>query len=199
MAKLVAIEHVTLDGVIQAPARPDEDRRDGFDAGGWAAAGAGDPRLQQVMGERMGQAWSLLAGRITYEDLASVWPKMPRPNPIADALDRAEKFVVSNTLSEPLVWQNSTLLNGDGAEAVASLRRDHEETLVVFGSAALLQSLMPRGLVDEYVLQIHPIVLGKGRRLFAPGAFSRLELVQSENTKAGVIVAVYRRAGGAFA
>jgi dihydrofolate reductase len=192
MGRIVAIEHISLDGVIQAPARADEDRRGGFALGGWAASN-NDPAMQQFVGARMGDTWSLLVGRVTYEDLASVWPKMPRPNPIAESLDRVEKFVVSNTLSEPLPWKNSTLLKGDGAAAVASLKREHEKTLVVFGSAALLQSLMPRGLIDEYVLQIHPIVLGKGLRLFATdGTFSKLELVGSEKTKTGVLLAVYR-------
>ena len=192
MGKLVAIEHLSLDGVMQAPARADEDRRDGFEHGGWSMAG-NDPLMQQVMGARMGSAWSLLVGRVTYEDLAGVWPKMPRPNPIADALDHAEKFVVSNTLTEPLPWQNSTLLKGDGADAVAKLKNANENTLIVFGSGTLLQSLMPRDLIDEYVLQIHPIVLGNGQRLFPPGGeSSKLELVQSEKTKTGVMIAVYQ-------
>jgi dihydrofolate reductase len=195
MGKVVAIEHLTLDGVMQAPARPDEDRRDGFEYGGWATAG-NEPRTQEILGARMGPSWSLLVGRVTYEDFLNVWPKMPRPNPIADSLDRAEKFVVSTTLREPLPWQNSTLLRGNGVAVVATLKREHEKTLVVFGSGALLQSLMPHGLVDEFVLQLHPIVLGKGRRLFPPGnPMSKLELIESERMSTGVIIAVYRPRG----
>jgi dihydrofolate reductase len=194
MARIVAIEHVSLDGVMQAPARGNEDQRAGFMHGGWAAAAGADPLMQQVIGERMGDAWSLLVGRVTYEDLASVWPKMPRPNPMADALDRVEKFVVSATLTEPLPWQNSTLLPGDGAvEEVSRLRREYEKTLIVFGSATLLQTLMLHRMVDEYVLQIHPILLGSGLRLFpAHGPFGKFELIRSETTSAGVIIAVYR-------
>jgi dihydrofolate reductase len=179
---------------MQAPARVNEDTRAGFLHGGWASAAGRDPRTQQVIGERMGTAWSLLVGRVTYEDLASVWPKVPRPNAMADALDAVEKFVVSTTLTPPLPWQNSTLLPGDGAvEEVSKLRREHEKTLVVFGSGTLLQTLMQFRMVDEFVLLIHPVVLGVGQRLFPDrGPFRRLDLIQSETTSTGVIIAVYR-------
>ena len=194
MGKVVVIEHVTLDGVMQAPARADEDRRDGFEHGGWAAAGD-DPAMQKVAGERMGRAWSLLVGRVTYEDLASYWPSQPRPNRFSDALDRVEKFVASSTLTEPLAWQNSRLLTGDAADAVAQLKQEHEKTLVVFGSGVLVRSLMEGGLVDECVLQIHPLVLGTGRRLFLDGgALTRFRLAHSVATRTGVIVATYELA-----
>lgn len=191
MSRVVAIEHVSLDGVYQAPARADEDRRDSFEYGGWATAG-NTPEMQAVIGARMGSAWSLLVGRVTYDDLADVWPQRAG-NPMADALNNVQKFVVSNTLVEPLRWQNSTLLRGDGADGVARLKQEHEKTLVVFGSGALVQSLMQRNLVDEFVLQIHPLVLGKGRRLFEPdGAFAKLTLIQSVTMKTGVIIATYQ-------
>ena len=190
MSELVAIEHLSLDGVYQAPARSDEDRRDRFELGGWATAGT-TPEMQQVIGARMGPSWALLVGRVTYEDLAGHWPKRPA-NPITDALNRVQKFVVSNTLTEPLPWQNSTLLRGDGADAVERLKAQHEARLVIFGSGALVQSVMQRDLVDEFVLQIHPIVLGKGRRLFEQGTrFSKLTLVQSVTTTTGVVIATY--------
>lgn len=191
MARVVAIEHVSLDGVYQAPARADEDRRDAFDYGGWARATT-TPELQELLGARMGSAWSLLVGRVTYEDLASVWSNQ-LANPMAMALNNAQKFVVSNTLESPLPWQNSTLLQGDGADAVARLKQEHEKTLVIFGSGALVQSLMQRNLIDEFVLQIHPLVLGAGRRLFARGGMlATLRLVQSTTTSTGVIVATYQ-------
>jgi len=101
MSKVVAIEHLTLDGVMQGPARPDEDRRGNFEHGGWGTAG-NDPLMQKVIGERMGRSWSLLVGRITYEDLYGYWPKQPS-NPMTDALNRVEKFVASTTQSE-LPW-----------------------------------------------------------------------------------------------
>jgi len=192
MAKIMAIDHFTLDGVIQGPASPDEDRRDGFGYGGWAGAQY-DPELQQAIGARMSSSWSLLAGRRTYEHFFKVWPSMPKPNPFTDTLNRVDKFVVSRTLSAPLPWENSHLLRGDGAEAVRRLKAEHEKTLVIFGSAALVQSLMQQRLVDEFVLQIHPIVLGKGHRLFEGGApRTDFNLVANAVTKSGVIVATYR-------
>ena len=193
MTEVVAIEHLSLDGVYQAPARADEDRRDGFEYGGWAAANSA-PEMQQVMGERMGPSWSLLVGRVTYEDLRGRWSNQP-PNPFSDALNRVQKFVVSNTLTEPLPWQNSTLLRGDGADAVARLKQQHDGRLVIFGSGALVQSLMQRKLVDEFVLQIHPVVLGKGRRLFDRDvSFAKLRLVQSVATTTGVVIATFQPA-----
>ena len=194
MSKVVVIEHLTLDGVMQGPARPDEDRRDGFEYGGWAAA-ANDPAMQKVTGARMGSSWSLLVGRTTYEDFASFWPNQPQPNPFTEALNNVEKFVASTTLTEPLPWQNSTLLKGDAADAVAKLKKDHDKTLVIFGSGVLVQSLIRRDLIDEYVLQIHPLVLGKGRRLFPDdSSLTNFSLVDSVTTGTGVIIATYRPA-----
>ena len=194
MSKVVAIEHLTLDGVMQGPGRPDEDRRDGFEYGGWGAA-AYDPAMQKVIGARMGSSWSLLVGRTTYEDFAKVWPNQPQPNPFTEALNNAEKFVASTTLTEPLPWQNSMLLKGDATDAVAKLKKDHDKTLVIFGSGVLVQSLMRCDLIDEYVLQIHPLVLGKGRRLFPDGSpLTNFSLVDSVSTATGVIIATYRLA-----
>ncbi|WP_211221327.1 hypothetical protein [Ktedonobacter racemifer] len=107
MSKVVAIEHVTLDGVMQGPARPDEDRRDGLEYGGWAMAG-NDPKMQEVIGASVGSSWSLLVGRVTYEDLYGFWPKQPS-NLMTDMLNNVEKFVASTT-QIGLPWQNSTLL-----------------------------------------------------------------------------------------
>jgi dihydrofolate reductase len=192
MNRVVVIEHVTLDGVMQGPARPDEDTRDGFDLGGWGAARS-DPQMQRVLGSRMGGSWSLLVGRRTYEDFANVWPNRPKPNPMGDALTNTEKFVASTTLREPLPWKNSTLLKADAADAVADLARVHGKTLVIFGSGVLIGSLMRRGLIDEYVLQIHPLVLGKGRRLFPDGVpHADLSLVDAVTTSAGVVIATYQ-------
>jgi dihydrofolate reductase len=192
MSKVVVIEHLTLDGVMQGPARPDEDPRDGFEYGGWAAA-TNDPAMQKVIGARMGSSWSLLVGRTTYEDFAKVWSNQSQPNPFTEALDKVEKFVASTTLSEPLPWQNSTLLKGDAADAVVKLKKDHDKTLVIFGSGVLVRSLMRRDLIDEYVLQIHPLVLGKGRRLFPDGSpLTKLSLVDSMTTGSGVIITTYQ-------
>jgi dihydrofolate reductase len=195
MGRVIAIEHVTLDGVMQAPGHPEEDPRDGFQHGGWANRSQ-DPAMQEVIGARMSSAWSLLAGRTTYERFADYWPKQ-EPNPFTEALNNVQKYVASTTLTEPLTWQNSTLLRGDAADAVARLKEELDENLVVFGSGVLVRSLMPGNLVDEFVLLIHPLVLGSGRRLFpntGPNQ-SAFHLVGSATTGTGVIIATYQPAG----
>ena len=191
MGKVIVIEHLTLDGVMQAPGHPEEDPRDGFQHGGWASRRQ-DPAMQEVMGARMSSAWSLLAGRTTYERFADYWPKQER-NPFTEALNSAQKYVASTTLSEPLPWQNSTLLKGDATHAVARLKEELDENLVVFGSGVLVRSLLPSDLVDELLLLTHPLVLGSGRRLFSssgskPSAF---QLVDSATTATGVLIATY--------
>jgi dihydrofolate reductase len=152
--------------------------------------------MQEVIGARMSSAWSLLAGRTTYERFADYWPKQ-EPNPFTEALNSVQKYVASTTLTEPLPWQNSTLLRGDAADAVARLKEELDENLVVFGSGVLVRSLMPGNLVDEFVLLIHPLVLGSGRRLFpntGPNQ-SAFHLVGSATTGTGVIIATYQPAG----
>jgi dihydrofolate reductase len=189
MSKVVAINHVTLDGVMQAPARPDEDTRDGFARGGWAIPG-NDPLMAAKIGERMGEDRAFLFGRRTYEDFYAVWPKRT-DNPFSAALTNTRKYVASRTLSEPLPWSNSILLPGDAAQAVAGLKRQQPDTLVIFGSGELLASLMAAELIDEYLLMIHPLVLGSGRRMFAPGRQARLRLTDAVTTTTGVVIATY--------
>jgi dihydrofolate reductase len=184
----VVFESLSLDGVMQAPGRPDEDRRDGFEHGGWATLYA-DP----VMWQGMGGGGSLLFGRRTYEDFASYWPNQT-DSPFTEVLNSTRKYVASRTLKEPLPWSNSTLLEGDAAEAVAELRQEPGDDLLVLGSGELVRSLMPRQLVDEYVLLIHPLVLGSGRRLFPDGVFAALQLVETVTTKTGVVIATYQPA-----
>jgi dihydrofolate reductase len=192
MSRVVVIQHLSLDGVMQAPGHAEEDPRDGFGHGGWAQPD-NDPVMQEVMGARMGAAWSLLLGRTTYERFADFWPRQA-PNPFTDSLNRVRKYVASTTLAEPLGWANSVLLKGDAADAVAGLREQEEDTLVVFGSGVLVRSLMARGLVDEFVLQIHPVVLGSGRRLFPEaGPLAAFALADSVTTATGVIIATYQK------
>ena len=191
MRKIVVTNSLTLDGVMQAPGRPDEDRRSGFEHGGWALA-YHDSVMMKAMGEGMAQGADLLFGRRTYEDFFAVWPGR-KDNPFTPVLDNAQKYVASRTLREPLPWQNSTLLSGDAAETVARLKEQPGKDLTVLGSGDLLQTLMRRGLVDEYVLLIHPLVLGRGRRLFSDDARrSALHLVNSVTTTTGVLIATYR-------
>ena len=189
MGKVVVIEHVTLDGVMQAPGRADEDQRDGFEHGGWAHARV-DEVMGRVMGEGMARGGALLFGRRTYEDFFSFWPTQT-DNPYTDVLDNTMKYVASRSLKEPLPWRNSTLLHGDAAEAVAKLKEGDD--LGVLGSGQLVRSLMQRGLVDEFVLMTHPLVLGTGRRLFADGgAFAELRLTDTTTTTTGVVIAKYQ-------
>ncbi|HEV2013189.1 MAG TPA: dihydrofolate reductase family protein [Candidatus Dormibacteraeota bacterium] len=190
MSKVVAFMSLTLDGVIQAPGRPDEDRRGGFEHGGWATPYA-DSVLGSVVGESMAYTGALLFGRRTYEDFYAVWPNRT-DNPFTAVLNNTQKYVASTTLKEPLPWSNSTLLKGDAAEAVARLKAQAAKDLVVLGSAALLQTLMRRNLVDEYVLLIHPLVLGTGRRLFTDGGSFALRLVNTKMTTTGVVIATYQ-------
>jgi dihydrofolate reductase len=193
MSKVVVNMSLTLDGVIQAPGRPDEDLRGGFEHGGWALPYF-DPVMGKAAAEGMAQAPALLLGRRTYEDFYGVWPNRT-DNPFTEVLNKAQKYVASTTLKEPLPWINSTLLKGDAAAAVATLKGQLDQDLVVLGSGELVQSLMRGNLVDEYVLSIHPLVLGSGRRLFpADGPFAALRLVDSKTTTTGVVIATYRPA-----
>jgi dihydrofolate reductase len=186
---------LTLDGVMQAPGRADEDLRGGFKHGGWALPYA-DPVMAGVMAEGMSQAGPLLLGRRTYEDLASVWPHMSEDNPYTAVINGVQKYVASTTLSEPLSWSNSTLLEGDAMDAVAKLKEQPGKDIVVLGSGELVRSLMLHDLVDTYVLLIHPLVLGSGRRLFADGGpFAALRLVDTKTTTTGVVIATYEPAG----
>ena len=190
MGRVVVVEHVTLDGVMQAPARPDEDRRGGFEHGGWASP-YGDEVMGSIMGERMAQGGALLLGRRTYADFAAVWPNRT-DNPFTEVLDNRQKYVASTTLKEPLPWRNSTLLGGDAADAVSTLKQ-RDEDLGVLGSGELVTSLMRRDLIDEYLLAIYPLVIGSGRRLFPDdGVFAALRLVDAKTTTTGVIVATYQ-------
>jgi dihydrofolate reductase len=192
MGKIIVIEHLTLDGVMQAPGHPEEDPRDGFRHGGWANRRQ-DPAMQEAMGAHMSSTWSLLAGRTTYERFADYWPKQA-PNPFTEALDRVQKYVASTTLTEPIAWQNSTLLKGDAADAVSRLKEELRENLVVFGSGVLVRSLLRRDLVDTLVLLIHPLVLGSGRRLFPDSGsdLSTFRLVDSATTGTGVVITAYQ-------
>jgi dihydrofolate reductase len=193
MSRLVVNETLTLDGVMQSPAGPDEDRRDGFEHGGWAP-----PYFDQVMGdvaaEGMAKGGAMLFGRRTFEQFASFWSTQPDDIPFAAVLNNRQKYVASTTLEEPLSWNNSTLLQGDAMGAVAKLKEQPND-LVVLGSGGLVQSLMRAHLVDEYVLLIHPLVLGSGRRLFPDGGPSAaLRLVDTKTTTTGVVIATYQPA-----
>jgi dihydrofolate reductase len=141
MSTVVVINHLTLDGVMQAPGRPDEDRRGGFEHGGWAVP-YGDEVMGRVMGEGMAQRGALLLGRRTYEDFAAFWP-VPEDDPFTAVLNERRKYVASRTLREPLAWSSSTPLEGDAADAVARLKERSSENLAVLGSGELVRSRRP--------------------------------------------------------
>ena len=190
MRRIVAVEHLSLDGVMQSPSGLDEDQRGGFTHGGWA-----QPDNDEIMGAELGGdmgSVELLFGRFTYEQFYGYWPKQTEPNPFTDVLNNTHKYVASRTLAEPLPWVNSTLLSGDAAESVAELKAKPGKDLVVLGSGNLVQSLIQADLVDSYQLLIHPVVLGSGRRLFPDGGpLSRLRLAKSVITTKGVVIATY--------
>jgi dihydrofolate reductase len=193
MSKITAFENVTLDGVMQAPAYADEDRRGGFEHGGWATPYADEAAMRQAA-SGMAETGAVLLGRVTYEDFASVWPNQP-DNPFGAFLNNTPKYVASKTLKEPLSWQNSTLIEGDVPDAVAKLRDETDKNILVLGSGELLRSLLKRDLVDEITLQIHPLVLGDGIRLFdGDGTLAKFQLADSSTTSTGVVVATYRQA-----
>ena len=199
MRKVVVFNSVTLDGVMQAPGRADEDLRGGFRHGGWAAPYA-DPVLAGVAGEGMAKGADLLFGRRTYEDFAAVWPRMPQPNPFTEVLNRSQKYVASRTLRAPLPWQNSTLLSGEAATTVSELKKESGKDLLALGSGQLIQSLMQHSLVDEFILLIHPLVLGSGRRLFTDGGpFAKFRLVDTKVSPTGVVIATYGTTNGTVA
>jgi dihydrofolate reductase len=195
MRKITAVVSLSLDGVMQAPGRPDEDRRGGFAHGGWAVP-YNDHVMMESMGKGMAAGGPLLFGRRTYEDFFGVWHGRT-DNPFSAVLDNSEKHVVSRSLREPLPWANSSLVPGEAPQGVAELKRRPGPDLTLLGSGELLRTLSRHGLVDTYVLLIHPLLLGGGQRLFAEDApRAALVLVDSVKTTKGVVIATYRRDDG---
>jgi dihydrofolate reductase len=189
-----AILSISMDGVIQAPGRSDEDTRDGFDRGGWAVP-YNDEVMARRMGEGMASSGTMLFGRRTYQDFHGYWPRQT-DNPFTPYLNQATKYVISNTLSEPLPWENSILLPGNPADSVAQVKSEPGPDLGIVGSGQLVRSLFAAKLIDRYVLLIHPLVLGRGRRLFDDhGPGSDFELVDSLVTPNGVIITTYEPRG----
>ena len=193
MGRIVVMNHVTLDGVMQGPGRADEDSRDGFTQGGWGNRSiTPDDATRKAMGERMAAGGGMagwLFGRRTYEQLLASWNA--RGGPFKDALNDSPKYVASTTLEEPLPWPNSTLLRGDIVDALRALKAQSGGVLAIMGSGVLIGSLMAANLIDEYLLMIHPLVLGTGRRLFPGGVNLSLRLTDSVATATGVVIATY--------
>jgi dihydrofolate reductase len=191
MRKLVVNEFLSLDGVMQAPGHPEEDRSGGFTHGGWQLPYVDDV-FGEVAAEGIAETDAYLFGRRTYEIMAAYWPSQPDDEPFAATLNNTPKYVASTTLGEPLAWQNSTLLQGDVAKAVAELKEQPGKNIVVLGSGELVRTLIENDLVDVYGIMINPIVLGSGKRLFADGVpKTPLKLVRSVTSGTGVLIATY--------
>ena len=191
MGKIIVSEFVTLDGVMQAPGDPNEDRSGAFEHGGWQLA-----YFDDIFGATMMDAFAatdgMLLGRLTYDNFAAFWPKQPPDDPLAGTMNGMQKYVVSTTLAEPLAWENSTLIKSDVRGAVANLRAAPGKEIQVIGSGELVQTLIQHDLVDAYRLMVHPLVLGKGKRLFRDGTrLTRLRLVDAKPTTTGVLILTY--------
>jgi dihydrofolate reductase len=202
MRKLIITAFLSVDGVMQAPGAPDEDRSGGFAHGGWMVPYA-DEDLGRLITAWTEQASAFLLGRGTYEIFAAHWPLVTDPQDlIARALNSLPKYVASTRL-KTAEWRNTTIIPGDVVDAVRALKREGVGELQVHGSPELAQTLIANDLVDEYRLWIHPVVLGSGKRLFGAGAApAALKLSATTTTSTGVVVNTYERAGalryGAF-
>lgn len=200
MGKLVVGTFVTLDGVMQAPGGPEEDREGGFEYGGWTVPFF-DEALGEQMNELIGRADSILLGRKTYDIFIQHWPHVGDEDPVAAKLNSAPKYVASRTL-ESADWQNTTVLRGDLKDEIPPLKERHGE-IHVPGSAGLIQSLLRDDLVDEFSVLVFPVVLGTGKRLFGEGTIPRsMRLVETKTFPTGVVLHRYERVGapeyGAF-
>ncbi|HLW01899.1 MAG TPA: dihydrofolate reductase family protein [Ktedonobacterales bacterium] len=195
MRKLIVLSFVTLDGIMQAPGEPEEDTSGGFPYGGWSAP-LWDDFMSQVMIEQLNKPYDLVLGRKTYEIFASYWPHQDNERSlIARGLNSARKYVASTTLQK-LDWHNSTLLEGDVAQAIQALKGQDGPELQVHGSGNLIQTLLRGDLVDELWLKTFPVTLGTGKRLFGGGSIPAAFTVREVKTSPrGVIVASYERAG----
>ncbi len=182
MRKVVALELVSLDGVME---KPEE----------WSFSYSND-EMAEANAAGMAGSDAMLLGRVTYEEFAAFWPYQNRTEqPFTDYLDNTSKYVVSTTLQEPLEWQNSMLIKGNVAEEIAKLKRQPGKDITILGSGTLVRSLLEADLLDELSLMVHPVVLGRGKHLFEEGSDQKtLELVDSKTFSTGVLYLTYRPA-----
>lgn len=193
LRKIIAITHVTLDGVMQSPGGPEEDPRNGFTHGGWSMA-FGDETSGQAIDKILASEFGLLLGRRTYEIFAAYWPNHG-DNAIGKAFNKATKYVVTHSLDH-LDWKNSRKIDGDIVAEIRRLKESAGPELHIWGSGDLLQTLIASDLVDEYRVWVYPVVLGQGKRLFENGVPPRrLTLVESRKSSEGVLLNTYRPAG----
>ena len=192
MRKVIVTEWMSLDGVVRAPGEPEEDLSGGFQYGGWHLVYFEDISMGWVV-KNVTEAGGFLFGRRTYEHFAGHWPNATEEEQVvARPLNTLPKYVASTTLTDPLEWENSTVLQGDVAEAVLALKHEEGADLLVIGSTQLVRTLVEHELVDEYRLMIDPVILGGGKRLFdEDGALRSLRLVDSQVVSTGAIIATY--------
>lgn len=194
MRKIVTTTFVSLDGVMQAPGAPDEDRDGGFSQGGWSF-GYWDDVMGGIMNGFMGLPFELLLGRRTYDIFAAYWPKAENDQTVAQPFNSTRKYVVSHSRID-LPWQNSTLITGDVVSEIKMLKAMDAPDLWVHGSGKLIQTLLANGLVDIMHLWIFPVTLGLGKRLFAEGTLPEgFRQIEAKIAKTGVIIATYEPAG----
>jgi dihydrofolate reductase len=192
MRRVIVQAWTTVDGVAQAPGDPQEDTSGGFRHGGWSLPYFEETAMKWVV-DNLTAAGGLLLGRNTWEAFAGHWPNAPEEEQmLAEPMNMLPKYVATTTLSEPLTWQNSTVLRGDVAEAVAALKREDGGDLLVIGSIGLVHTLVAHGLVDEFRVMVDPLLVGGGKRLFPDDGERRpLRLVASQATGAGAIIATW--------
>jgi dihydrofolate reductase len=192
MRKLIVAEHISLDGVIQAPGGPEEDPSGEFRLGGWTVPYA-DEAIGQDLRDLFSQPFELLLGRRTYEIWAAYWPRVRAGHAIADLFNSVPKHVATHR-PDTLEWQNSHALEGDLADAIGALKQQDGANLLTWGSSDMVRQLLAAGLVDELRLMIYPVVLGRGKHLFGnnakPSAFT---LAHSTSTPGGVLLNRYAR------
>src|SRR5262249_19140074 len=194
MRKLIVAEHISLDGVIQAPGGPKEDPSGDFRLGGWIVPYA-DEFIGQALQELFSQPFELLLGRRTYDIWAAYWPHVQAGNAIADRFNSVPKHVATHR-SDTLDWQNSHALKGDLTDAIRALKHQDGANLLTWGSGDMVRQLLAAGLVDELRLLIYPVVLGRGKRLFGDNAqVSAFTLAHSTSTPGGVLITRYVRSG----
>ena len=193
MRKIRIIEHISLDGVIQAPGGPEEDASDGFAHGGWSAPHS-DPEGGKAIMAAQGDAFDLLLGRRTYDIFAGFWPKAPK-SPMADSLNAATKYVATHK-PKSLAWGPAEDLGSDIVEGIRRIKEKSGPQMIIWGSSTLTPVLLEHGLADEVMLLVFPVLLGTGKRIFSEGTPPReLALVSTKAVSSGVIISIYRPSG----
>ncbi len=201
MRKIITTTFLTIDGVMQAPGGPDEDRSGNFAYGGWQFNYA-DKLMGDTIGSFMAQPFELLLGRKTYDIFASYWPTAQKDGEVAVPFNKTKKYVVSHNQKE-LTWENSQLITGDVVDQIQELKRMDAPDLWVYGSANLIQTLLEHKLVDRMYIWTYPVMVGGGKRLFEKAPAASWKLIDAKIGDSGVIIATYEPAGelkvGSFA